>query len=530
MTCRHGRRYSLGKDQGGGLLALTSGIVTGWRLHGQGALLSIEAPEKTTRSRRLVVVGHATAVDGVPDRDHDVVVGGSDEAADAMGPGGAAHGGGGPEGGRFERAVAAATGTRPESEHLLLIGTGAYYREVLSALERLDIASSVICVPSSLARLRPVTDHRFICCTPDKRAWIDVAAEIDRKIPVTGVICLVDSLMETAARIAGELGVRWHPAEVAGAVHDKFRMRSRLSQAGVRTVPAARVTSEDEVRAFGGEFGWPIILKPLRATGSLGVVKLSGPDDVAGVLERSAVHLHLAAADPEFMVESFIPGPQYSVETMSEDGDHLVVALTKKYSHPATLVEVGHALPVLLPAAELRVLEEYVGQVLNALGVEFGPTCTEIVWSDDGPIVFECQMRVAGDETQSLISHALDIDFIDTVVRQAAGQTVLRAMRSAVESAAGARAAAIWYAYSRIDGDVIDVLGTESAASVDGVVDVHWDIAKGDKVNRFRHYGDRYAHAVAVSVTYDEAVERAQSAAAALRLALAVEPETSNFF
>lgn len=410
--------------------------------------------------------------------------------------------------------------------HVLLVGTGAYYDNVRRALQRLGVASSVICVPSSLARLRPQRDHQFVVCTPDKEAWIDAAAEIDRSLPVTGLVCLVDSLMVHTARIAERLGLPWHPLEVAATVHDKYRMRARLQDAGVRSVPATQVESEDDVRAFAERVGWPIVVKPVRATGSLGVARLDGPDDVAGVLDRGAQHLHVAAAEPVFMAERFMTGPQFSVETMSEDGAHHVVALTKKYSDPGTLVEVGHSLPVMLPDVERVSLEAYLTELLDALGVRFGPTCTELVWTDDGPTVIESQLRVSGDEIQSLVERALGVDLIDVVVRQAAGQRVLPELRDAP---AARTAAAIWYARFPTGGEVLDVLGTDEARAVDGVVDVRWTVQPGSTLRAFEHYGDRSAHAVAVASDHEDAARSARTAVDRLGVAISVRPQTATY-
>ncbi|WP_132432535.1 5-(carboxyamino)imidazole ribonucleotide synthase [Pseudonocardia endophytica] len=84
-------------------------------------------------------------------------------------------------------------------------------------------------------------------------------------------------------------GVPLHPAPSA-QIHaqDKLVMRRRLSGLGLPVPPFTEVTSPDDVRGFGAEHGWPVVLKAVRGGyDGRGVWFLHEADDavVADLLE-----------------------------------------------------------------------------------------------------------------------------------------------------------------------------------------------------------------------------------------------------
>jgi hypothetical protein len=118
------------------------------------------------------------------------------------------------------------------------------------------------------------------------------------------------------------------------------------------------------------------------------------------------------------LAERFHEGPQYSVEAFSQAAEHAVVAITRKYSDRESMVELGHVLPAPLNDDTQATIRDYVVRMLDALGVEFGPTNTEIVLAADGPRIIETHLRVGGDDIFDLVKDATGVDLVDLQVRQ----------------------------------------------------------------------------------------------------------------
>lgn len=156
------------------------------------------------------------------------------------------------------------------------------------------------------------------------------------------------------------------------------------------------------------------------------------------------------------LAEQYHEGPQFSVEAFSEAAGHVALAVTRKYSDPDNMVEPGHVLPTPLDADVEEAIEGHARRVLDALGVEFGPTHTEVVLTADGPRVIETHLRVGGDEIFNLVKDAVGVDMIDFQTRQAFGEKVLPDIRAVLEADAEPRCEAIWYTAPEASGTHVD--------------------------------------------------------------------------
>ncbi|MET8156148.1 5-(carboxyamino)imidazole ribonucleotide synthase [Sphaerisporangium sp. NPDC005289] len=87
-------------------------------------------------------------------------------------------------------------------------------------------------------------------------------------------------------------------AEALVHAQDKAVMRERLTAIGVPCPAWARVSSADDLDAFGKEHGWPVVLKAVRGGyDGRGVWVCSSAEEVAAVL----------ASGTEVMAEAFVP-------------------------------------------------------------------------------------------------------------------------------------------------------------------------------------------------------------------------------
>ena len=87
-----------------------------------------------------------------------------------------------------------------------------------------------------------------------------------------------------------------------GLVQDKFTQKQTLNAAGLPTTTYAAVGSLDEVKAFGAQHGYPLVLKT-RTLGYDGY----GNAQIAGEGEAQAAWDKLAVTGRALMVEKFVP-------------------------------------------------------------------------------------------------------------------------------------------------------------------------------------------------------------------------------
>jgi biotin carboxylase len=358
------------------------------------------------------------------------------------------------------------------AEHVMIFGSGddvpARYRAAGP-----DIATTLMCRVDHIPRLLEPTGHARVVAlrfdAPDEE-WVAMARAVHGVQPVTRVAMFGEHDQDRAAVVGAALGLSTHPIDVVRRVHDKEAMRRRLREAGVDDTPAATVGDADGVRAFATANGYPCVVKPVGGTASFGVSMVRDEHDAERAFARAAEEhdgLRLRAV----LVEPFFAGEQYSVEAFSEAGEHVVVAITRKYSDPHAMVELGHVLPAPLAEAQRQRIGGYVARALDALGVAFGPTHTEIVLTADGPRIIETHVRVGGDEIFNMVTDAVGVDLIGFQIRQVLGEKVLPTIRQLVEDPhREPRCEAVWFATAPAAGELVEVTGADASPEYPDVV------------------------------------------------------------
>ncbi|MGX9788247.1 ATP-grasp domain-containing protein [Mycobacterium sp. MMS18-G62] len=409
------------------------------------------------------------------------------------------------------------------TEHVLVVGSGrdlpARVRKALPGTE-----TSVICRLEFVAKLRELTEHTRIIAVrhdaPDEE-WVALARAAHELHPFTRIATFGETDQDRCAVIGEALGIATHSPRTVELVHDKHAMRTRLRETGVDATASAVVADLDALGAFVGAHGFPCVVKPVAGAGSAGVALVRHEGELASAFERANTRFD-DLPDAGVVVEQFHEGPQFSVEAFSEFGEHQVVSITRKFSDPTTFVELGHVAPADLASLQQKEVEYYVERVLDALGVEFGATHTEIVLSEAGPRIIETHVRQGGDEIPALTFDATGVDLAECVVRQTVGEKVLPDIRAALEQERPRRCSAIWFAAAPVAGVLADVSGLDEAGEVEGVTEVNLLVRPGSTIGPLQSSDSRVAYVRAVAETADLAVNAARKAAAHLDFQLRV--------
>jgi phosphoribosylaminoimidazole carboxylase (NCAIR synthetase) len=250
-----------------------------------------------------------------------------------------------------------------------------------------------------------------------------------------------EQLQVPLAQLRERLGLPGLPVEAAVNFRDKARMKEVLRAAGVPCARHALVATPEEARAFVEEVGFPVVVKPPAGAGSVATFRVERADQ----LERA-----IAAAAPDAghpaLVEEFVVGDEYSLETISVDGRAAWHSLTRYYPTPLEVtrhpwIQWCVVLPREVDDARFDDIRRVGARALEALGMTSGLTHMEWFRRRDGSVaVSEVAARPPGAQITTLVSRSTDSDFVrawtelmvfDTftppVRRFAAGTAFLRA-------------------------------------------------------------------------------------------------------
>ena len=131
---------------------------------------------------------------------------------------------------------------------------------------------------------------------------------------------------------------------------------------------------------------------------------------------------------------------------------------------PAFGVALTHAWPSELEPAEIGAVVEAAAAAAAAVGIENGPSYTQVLVGPDGPRVGELAARLGGGHDAELCRVALGVDLNGAALSAALGEEIpRRTLRPWRVSAAPASAS-----WSPPPGELREVTGIEQAFAQDG--------------------------------------------------------------
>jgi biotin carboxylase len=249
----------------------------------------------------------------------------------------------------------------------------------------------------------------------------------------------------------------------------------------VRAEPAP---TAEAVAAAVARLPLPVVVKPARASGSRGIALIRDADDLAQWTRR----VERAGLAGPYLVEEYLQGPEFSVETLSADGVHHIIGITAKHTTGAPLfVETSHIHPAPLDRAEETMIRAVVTGLLDLAGYRFGPAHTEVVLTADGPRIVESQARLGGDRIPLLIETSSDYDIEAEIFRALAGAPV-RPPRAKHTASVGF--------FLLPPGRLESVVGLDAIRALPYVHVLHFPFAAGDELPRTADSFTRHGYVV----------------------------------
>ncbi|SOD60077.1 Biotin carboxylase [Streptomyces zhaozhouensis] len=351
--------------------------------------------------------------------------------------------------------------------------------------------------------------------TGDRDAVLRACAELaERGAGLVGVTSSSEYFMASAAEVAGKLGLPAPDGDAVAGCRRKDRQRELLAAAGVPVPGFRAVTETGEAARAADRLGYPVVLKPVSGSGSVGVRLCADRAEVAGwadLLLSREVDERGAPVPREILVESAVSGPEFSVETFDRE---VVAVVGKRLGAEPYFVETGHDIPAPVACGVQTELGRTALRALDALGLGWGAAHVELRLGPKGPVVIEVNPRLAGGMIPAAVLAARGVDLVDRVIARASGQPAATAGR-------GPGHAAVRFVTARRAGEVTAVHGLAEAERAPGVVHAHCTAVPGRRVEITHSFRDRLGCVVATGSGAAEAGARAEAAAGLVRVELA---------
>ncbi|MFJ4186384.1 ATP-grasp domain-containing protein [Kitasatospora sp. NPDC089509] len=240
--------------------------------------------------------------------------------------------------------------------------------------------------------------EHFSC--PDATAF-ETTVEALRALGPVAVLAGQEPGVPLADALSESLGLATNGTALSAARRDKYEMIEALRRAGVRCADQYKSGDPQALADWAEQAGtYPVIVKPLSSASTDHVYRCH---DTAEVL--AAARAVLGSTDifeqrnSEALVQSFLEGTEYIVDTVSVAGERYVCGV---WEYEKEILPNGkniYDLDVLLSpdAHPVPELIAYVDTVLQALGIEHGPAHAEVIMTPQGPALVEIGARLNGN-------------------------------------------------------------------------------------------------------------------------------------
>ena len=322
---------------------------------------------------------------------------------------------------------------------------------------------------------------------------------------INGIMTLASDMpMQSVAVVSHEMGLVGINEDTALKATNKAFMRDALREAGVPVPLFFRVKGKEAFKEAVEKVrvaGYKCIVKPADNSGSRGVDLLKEDAD----LDIAYDYTNHYSRGGEIVVEEYMEGPEVSVETLAVDGDVHVIQITDKLTTGAPyFVEMGHSQPSQHSEETRKRIAEVAVAANKAIGIQNGPSHTEIKVTKDGPKIVELGARLGGDcITTHLVPLSTGVNMVECSIRIALGE------KPDLEPKWN-KGSAIRYLKTGI-GTVKEIKGVDDAEKISGIVQVSIVHGVGEQVGEIKSSVDRAGFVVAQAEDAQKAVEVAEA-------------------
>lgn len=306
------------------------------------------------------------------------------------------------------------------------------------------------------------------------------------------VTAATDKPLVMMALVAKALKLPFFTEETARWSTDKYQMKQRFQAGGVPCAQGRLIHNADEAI----DLFFPVICKPRDNSGSRGVKLCCDQKELQECIDEALQYSQLDT----ILVEEFIEGREFSVESLHYDGISEVIQFTeKKITEFPYNVELGHKQPANLTDDQRNQIREIINKIAVCMRFENCPSHTELKVNNRGIFVIETSPRLGGDYiTSSLTPLSTGINIEEQLLHIALGEPV-DTKTGRVEKASGV------YFFSLPKGTVtaIDEKINE-VSSWPNVHSFHLKLKVGDKVNKITSSLNRYGQFIVVGETRKE--------------------------
>ena len=321
-----------------------------------------------------------------------------------------------------------------------------------------------------------------------------------------GIMTAGTDFSASVAWTAEKLGLPGIPYEAALNASDKGRMRECFKKAALPSPNFITITANDKMDAISLPF--PLVIKPVDNMGGRGCCRV---DSIENFGEAAKDALGFSKSG-RAIVESFMDGPEFSVDAIVHKGEITICGLADRHIFfPPYFIEMGHTMPTVIDEQEQKAMLDTFCKGVFALGIagkeNIGAAKGDIKLTANGPMIGEIAARLSGGYMSGwTYPYSSGVQPIRAAIQMAMGKEPDRLVPAKNRTCAER-------AFISIPGTVKEITGIDKAEKEPFVNNVFSRIATGSKVTFPENNVSKCGNILASAADRETAIKTAETAA-----------------
>lgn len=303
-------------------------------------------------------------------------------------------------------------------KRILILGAGETNMPIIEKCRDMGLYTIATDYDKEAPGLREV-DKAYVIDTLDKEKTLEIAISEE----IDGIITISDYPVNTIAYVCERLDLPGLSSMAAEKSTNKYLQRKLLREKGLNAPNFKQFDQFHQVSEAIKNWNYPLIVKPLDSSASRGVSVIRNFSQC----KEAFVEAKSFSKTDKVLIEEFIEGKEYSIESLTQDGVTHIIAITEKFimEDSKYFVEERHIVPAALEQSQKEEISAYVLNIIAAFGIDNSATHTEVKLTRSGPVLIELGARVGGDFiTSDLVPLATGIDMLANSVYIALGESI----------------------------------------------------------------------------------------------------------
>ncbi|PID90762.1 MAG: carbamoyl-phosphate-synthetase [Bacteroidetes bacterium] len=265
-----------------------------------------------------------------------------------------------------------------------------------------------------------LADEAYYDSTTDREAVLRLA----ERLGVDGIMTFSsDPAAPVAAWVAERLGLPGGGAEAVRIMSEKDAFRDFLRKHGFRVPRFSSYTSLDGLRGDLESLSFPLMVKPVDASGSKGVERVADADALLQCFEGALAYSRSGRVIVEECIDSDYP--QLHGDGFVLGGELVFLQLGDHHFNPEVnnLVPISSTFPSGQPEEQVKRVEEEIRRFIRLVGYRQGAINVEARVSAGGEVyIIDIGARNGGNFTPQTIEYSTGFDFVDVGLSVALGE------------------------------------------------------------------------------------------------------------